>query len=516
MRRREFLEKSGTALSAFLISGLMMENCSSKRRKPNIIYILADDLGYGELGCYGQKIIKTPNLDRLAKTGMKFTDHYSGSPVCAPSRCVLLTGKHSGHAYIRGNDEMADRGNIWDFEAVAQNPQLEGQRPLRKKDKTMAEYLKTGAYKTACIGKWGLGPAYSEGSPNKQGFDFFYGYNCQRQAHTYYPVHLYRNEERISLNNKLVPPHTKFDTSLDPYDEQSYADFTLNEYAPDLMLAEAIKWLDANQKSPFFLYYPSPLPHLPLQAPKEYVDQYRDIFGDEEPYTEGSYYPCRYPKATYAGMITYLDDQVGKIIEKVKEIGQLENTLIIFSSDNGATYTGGAATEFFKSNGIFGAKYGDGKGFLNEGGIRVPMIANWPDKISAGTTSNHISAFWDVLPTFCDVADVAIPKNTDGISFLPELLGHDSQKSHEFLYWEFPAYEGQQAVRMGKWKGLRKNIFKGNMAMELYDLQIDPRENNNIAKNHPKIVNKIRGIMEKEHEPAAIKKFHMNELEEDI
>jgi len=516
MQRREFLKSTGVLATTSIFMTKTLMNCAKKSKKPNIVYILADDLGYGELGCYGQKIIKTPNIDKLAENGMKFSNHYSGSPVCAPSRCVLLTGKHSGHAYIRGNDEWKRDGNVWDFQEVEKNPKLEGQRPIPANTMTIGKLLQNQDYKTACIGKWGLGPAFSEGSPNKQGFDFFYGFNCQRQAHTYYPVHLYKNEERVQLDNKMVPPNTKFDSNLDPYDEASYADFNLQNYAPDLMIKEALNFLDENKNSNFFLYYPTPLPHVPLQVTKKWVDMYKDTFVDEEPYIKGSYFPCRYPNATYAGMISYMDDQVGQIVEKLKEMGQYENTLIIFSSDNGATYTGGADTQLFDSNGKFGAEYGKGKGFTHEGGIRVPMIASWYKKIKPGSESDHISAFWDVMATLSEVSGGITPDDTDGISFLPELLGKDQQK-HEFLFWDYPEYGGQQAVRMGKWKGMRKNIRKdGNLVIELYNLDNDPKESTNIASSNPEIVEKIRKIMDKEHTQSILKSFRMKALGDEV
>ncbi|MBN2280040.1 MAG: sulfatase-like hydrolase/transferase [Candidatus Marinimicrobia bacterium] len=519
MNRRDFIKNSGVVTAATVLSASLMTDCTATSKKPNILYILADDLGYGDLGCYGQRIIRTPNIDQLAQNGMRFTDHYSGSPVCAPSRCVLLTGRHSGHAYIRGNDEWGERGDVWNFSLVEENPKLEGQRPLAADEVTIAELLKNQGYKTACIGKWGLGPAFSEGSPNKQGFDFFYGYNCQKQAHTYYPLHLWKNEERVQLNNKMVAPHTRFDQSLDPYDEASYADFMQKDYAPDFMIDEALKWLEANQTQPFFLYYPTPIPHLALQAPQGYIDRYHSIIGEEEPYLGGQgYFPCRYPKATYAAMVSYMDNQVGQILQKLKEIGQYENTLVIFSSDNGATYNvGGADTIGFMSNGIWGAEYGKGKGFVREGGLRVPMIASWPQKIKPGTISNHISAFWDVMPTLCQVAGIERPAFTDGISFLPELLGTGKQMHHDYLYWEFPEYSGQQAVRMGQWKAIRMNIVKeANMDIELYDLKKDLQETADIAGQHPEIVERILAIMKMEHEQSVLTSFRMSALGDDI
>jgi arylsulfatase len=511
MQRRDFLKKTGLVIGSGLLAGRFVSS-SQVVKKPNIVYILADDLGYGELGVYGQKLIKTPNIDKLAGQGKLFTQHYAGSPVCAPSRCVLLTGKHSGHAYIRGNDEWNARGKVWDFAAAAKDIRLEGQRPLPAGTISLGKLLQKAGYKTACVGKWGLGPAYSEGSPNKQGFDFFFGYNCQRQAHTYYPEHLWKNEKKVLLNNKPVFPGTMLDKGSDPEDEASYADYNLNEYAPALMGKETINFIEDNKDNPFFLYFASPLPHLPLQAPKKYVDRYRKIFGKEKPYPGKYYFPCQYPRATYAAMISYLDEQVGSVVKKLKDIGQYDNTLIIFTSDNGPTYTGGVDTEFFNSGGIFGHKYGRGKGFTHEGGIRVPMIVAWKGRIEPGSKTTHISAFYDILPTFCDLAGVKAPPDTDGLSFLPLLLGKTRQKEHEFLYWEFPSYKGQQAVRMNKWKGIRKNIFEGNMKIELYDLQKDPAEQHNLADRFPEIVKKIEMIMKREHQPARLPKFKIKQL----
>ena len=479
--------------------------------KPNIIYILADDLGYGELGSYGQKIIETPNIDALAKAGMRFTQHYSGAPVCAPARCVLLTGQHTGHAHIRGNDEWKERGAVWDYQAMFENPFLEGQRPLLDSILTLAELLKTAGYQTGVVGKWGLGAPTTEGVPNKQGFDFFYGYNCQRQAHTYYPMHLWKNEERDLLNNKMVKIHENFPEGADPNDPESYADFRLNDYAPELMHREALGFMEANKNRPFFLYYASPIPHLPLQAPQHWIDYYQKKLGPEVPYLGNSYFPNQTPKATYAAMISYLDEQVGDLVAKLKAMGAYENTLIIFSSDNGPTYTGGVAAEFFDSAGPFKEGYGYTKGFVYEGGIRVPMIATWEGKIKANTTTDHISAFHDVLPTLCEVAGIKPPTNLDGISFLPVLLGK-KQAQHEYLYWEFPAYKGQQAIRMGKWKVIRKNILEGNMELELYNLETDSTEENNIADQHPDITKKAEEILKIAHHPASIERFKMETL----
>ena len=490
---------------------IFFSGCGNEKRV-NIVYILADDLGYGELGVYGQEIIETPNIDELAKKGMLFTDHYSGSPVCAPSRSVFLTGQHTGYTPIRGNDEWTERGDTWNYQAMFDDPSLEGQRPIPDSTITIAEVLKTAGYATGMVGKWGLGAPNSSGLPNNQGFDFFYGYNCQRQAHTLYPMHLWKNDKREILNNKNVAPHSNLPSGADPYDSKSYEDFELNDYAPELMHNEALGFIERNKKNPFFLYYASPLPHVPLQAPRYWVDHYRKIIGDEEPFVGKSYFPNQYPKASYAAMISYLDEQVGDIVKKLKEIGVYENTLIIFTSDNGPTFNGGTDTPYFNSAKPFKTEYGWAKCFVNEGGIRVPMIAHWPKMIKKEQRSNLISAFQDMMPTFCDIAGIKPPKNINGISLLPTLMGNKQNEIHEYLYWEFPSYNGQQAVRMNNWKAIRKNIFDGNMQIELYDLKSDLQEQNDISKSKPEIVNKITSIMQNSRTTPIYKKFKMSEL----
>ncbi len=501
------------SFTLLLFLGCSVPRDSTKESMPNIIFIMADDLGYGELGSYGQEIIETPNLDALAASGMRFTQFYSGAPVCAPARCVLLTGRHSGHAHIRGNDEWRERGEVWDFEAMFRDSLLEGQRPIPDEEITIAELLKTKGYRTGCVGKWGLGAPGTEGLPNLQGFDFFYGYNCQRQAHTFYPMHLWKNRNKVVLNNELVPPRTKLEKDADPYAEESYQKFNLNDYSATLIHDEALGFISENIENPFFLYYASTIPHVPLQAPKKWVDYYRAKFGAEEPYTgDKGYFPCRYPRATYAGMISYLDEQVGDIVDLLKKHNAYDNTLIVFTSDNGPTYVGGADTPYFDSARPFKTEHGWGKGFVYEGGIRVPMIAHWPQKITAGTTSDHISYFGDVMPTLAEIAGVKMPDDRDGISFLPSLI-QKNQKAHDHLYWEFPAYKGQQAVRMGKWKAVRKNIMDGNMEVELYDLSVDIQEQNNIAANHPEMIKRVKEIMLEEHDTPALDKFRMEALE---
>lgn len=498
-----------------LILSLLVGGCKNKEIKPNIIYILADDLGYAELECYGQTKIETPNIDALAENGIRFTQHYTSSPVCAPARCALLTGKHMGNAYIRSNDGMPERGNTRDFIEVFENPELEGQRNMPANTITIATLLQKAGYKTGMIGKWGLGPPLSESIPNKLGFDFFYGYNCQGQAHTYFPLHLWRNTEKVLLNNKAVPPRTMLKEDADPYNPESYSDFWLNEYSPELMQNELIQFIEESKDHPFFMYYASPIPHAPLQAPKKWMDYYVKKFGDEEPYTgDQGYFPHRYPRACYAAMVSYFDEQVGEIVATLKELNLYENTLIIFSSDNGPTYNGGTDSPWFDSAKPFKSERGWGKGYLTEGGIRIPMIVQWPVKIAPGTKTDLISAHYDVMPTLCELAGVEPANNIDGISFLPTLLGKENQKEHEFLYWEFPSYGGQQALRIGEWKGIRRNIFKDSLHVRLYNLKDDIQELNDVASQHPEVVQKIEDIFILEHTPAEVEKFKIKQLGE--
>ena len=495
------------------------ETKQEKKLKPNIIYILADDLGYGELGVYGQTKIETPHIDALAKGGLLFTQHYSGAPVCAPARSVLLTGKHMGHSYIRGNDEWntrGEKGDVWNYKKVVKDSTLEGQRPFPKNTTTIASLLKQSGYKTGMFGKWGLGAPHTESIPTKMGFDYFFGYNCQRQAHTYNPVHLYENDKRYHLTkNDTIAPSTKLGKDEDPYALSNYEKYNQPIYSPELSFEKLINFVDRTEDAPFFLYWASPIPHAPLQAPKMWVDYYVEKFGDEEPYSGNhGYFPSRYPHATYAAMISYLDENVGKLIKHLKDTGKYENTIIMFTSDNGPTYNGGTDSPWFNSGGPFKSERGRGKGYLHEGGIRVPMIASWPGKIKANTKTNHISAFWDVMPTICDIASIDAPKNTDGISFLNALTQSNKQKSHDYLYWEYPEYNGQVAVRIGKWKILWKNIKKGNKDIELYNLDVDLAEAINIADKHPEIVEKLFDIIKKEHSTPENQTFIIKELEE--
>ena len=411
---------------------------STNAQKPNIIYIIADDMGYGELGCYGQEKIETPNIDALAKSGMRFTQHYSGAPVSGPSRSVLMTGLHLGHTPVRGNDEVASRGNVWSHAAMLADSTLEGQAPIPEGTKTIATLMKDAGYQTGVVGKWGLGHPGSNSTPNKAGFDFFYGYNCQRQAHTYYPMFLYKNENRVYLDNApLLTPGARLKKGEDKYDAKNYEQFSRNEYAGDLMFDELLGFVDRSKDEPFMLMWTTPIPHVSLQVTEKWVEYYREKFGDEEPYTGAQgYLPCRYPHATYAAMISYLDEQVGLLVEKLKEEGIYDNTIIMFTSDNGSTFNGGSDSPWFNSNGPLRTGKGRGKGTVTEGGIRVPFIVSWPGHIEAGTTSDHISAFWDMVPTFTDITGVENTNRTDGISLLPTLLeiGRASCRERVCLY----------------------------------------------------------------------------------
>ena len=471
----------------FLFALILFTHCNNTAPKPknskppNIIYILADDLGYGDIGVYGQTLFETPNLDRLAKGGMQFLQHYSGSTVCAPSRSALMTGQHTGHTFIRGNSE---RGFTLENE---------GQYPLASEELTIAEVLKEAGYRTAAFGKWGLGYPGSEGAPNSQGFDQFYGYNCQRVAHNYYPTHLWDNQLKEDLKGN--------DGN------------TAQTYAPELIHQKALSFLEENKDAPFFMFYPSVIPHAELVAPEEYMVKYRGKFLPEKKhvnakkkdgYSVSGYNSQVESHAAFAAMVNILDDQVGEIMDKVHELGIAENTLIIFTSDNGPHKEGGADPDYFDSNGPLKGYKRD----LYEGGIRVPMMAYWPSKIQPGSTSNHPSAFWDFFPTAIEIAGVKKEfAGIDGISFLPTLVGKE-QKSHPYLYWEFLERGGRQAVLMNQWKGIRLNMAKNPDApIELYRLTDDIGEENNLAQEYPQIVKKMDRLMKEAHVSSEIFSF---------
>ena len=484
---------------------------SSQVKKPNIIFILADDLGYNDLGCYGQKIIETPNIDALTTSGVRFINYYSGSPVSAPSRCVLLTGKHSGHSFIRGNHEWPERGDVWDYYKMEENPALEGQYPIPAQTVTFSKVLKEMGYKTGCVGKWGLGAPLTEGVPNKQGFDFFFGYNCQRQAHTFYPQHLWRNEEIVKLNNEFIVPRTReLDGDGDPNKSESYARYSLKDYAPELMLDEALDFIRSSKGEPFFLHFTTIIPHVPLQAPGEWVEKYRAKIGEEKPYLgDRGYFPCQYPMATYAAMVSYLDYQVGRLIQELKDLGVYENTMVIFTSDNGPVTTGGAVSQFFENAKPFNQASDRLKGTVYEGGIHVPLIISWPSVIKESRESDHICAAWDFFPTFCDLTGAKHPEDLDGISLMPTIVQKGRQEKHEYLYWEYPERRGQQAVRLGNWKGIRDSTRDGNLTIKLFNLENDITESDDLAATNPEIVSKIEQIMITGRQHPELERFDL-------
>jgi arylsulfatase A len=473
---------------------------------PNIIYLFADDLGYGDLGSYGQGRIRTPRLDRLAAEGIRFTDHYSSSNVCAPSRASLMTGKHQGHAGVRNNFEVMP----W------------GQYPLASGEVTIATLLKGAGYATAAIGKWGLGPVGSEGDPANHGFDLFFGYNCQRQAHTYYPSHLWRNERQIDLRpwNGEFPRNERGFLQAGAYEDIAgeprdfFAGFKGEVYSPDLMIEEALRFIRDNRDGPFFLYYPTPVPHVALQVPDDSLMEYLALAWDDKPYLgDGLYLPHPAPRAAYAAMIARMDRDVGRIFDLIDKLGLAENTLIMFSSDNGALDDRlGVERAFFHNNGPLR----DGKGAFYEGGIRVPMIARWKGRIAPGGVTDLPSAQYDVLPTLLALIGRSdlIPDDIDGISFAPTLLGRlDRQRRHEFLYWERPTGRGQQAVRMGDWKAIRHAVGDRPGPIELYNLAEDLGEEHDVADRYPEIVERMEEIMRDSRTPHPA--FPMPMLGED-
>jgi arylsulfatase len=457
--------------------------------RPNIVLIVADDLGYGELGSYGQQRIRTPILDRLAEEGMRFTRHYSGSPVCAPSRATLLTGLHTGHAVVRDNDEMNERGDVW------RDTLIEGNHPLPPGTYTIGRMLQDAGYVTAAIGKWGLGGPGDTGEPNLQGFDHWYGYMCQREAHNYYPTHLWRNGTRETLpGNPPFRAHQRLPADADPNDPASYARYSGETYAMDVMMDDAISFVREHAAEPFFLYLPFPVPHVALQVPDESAAEYEGQFADTPYPGDRGYLPHRTPRAAYAGMITRMDEGIGAILRALEEAGVAENTVVIFTSDNGPTFNGGTDSEFFDSTGgLRGLKT-----MLYEGGIRVPLIVRWPARVDPGAVSDHVSAFWDFMPTLADIAGATRPLETDGLSMVPVLTGDEAaQPVHERLYWE---YHGGQALVSGRWKAVRPDM---QSPLELYDLTADPAESTDVASSHPDVAERLLGEMESARTPSA-------------
>jgi arylsulfatase A len=458
------------------------EKSQTNQVRPNIIFILADDLGYGDLGVLGQEKIETPNIDRLAGEGMLFINHYTGTTVCAPSRSALMTGLHTGHTPIRGNFEI----------------QPEGQYPMPDTLLTLGKMFKNSGYATGAFGKWGLGFIETTGDPKNQGFDQFYGYNCQRIAHRYFPEYLWDNRQQVFLPGN---------------------DWTSkSSYAPDLIHQESLKFIEENAENPFFMFVPMVMPHAELAVSDEGLQSYyREKFGEEKPYIAPSdwdygaeniavpgYQSNLYPRATYAAMVSTLDRQVGELIQKLVDLGLTENTIIVFASDNGPHREGGNDPDFFNSNGIYRGYKRD----LYDGGIRTPLIVKWPGVIQKGSINDHVSAFWDLLPTFAEIIGHEVPENIDGISFLKTLKGESDQKQHHYLYWEFVELGGRQAIRKGDWKAVRYSVRNNPEApIEIYNLKEDPSEANNLASMNPEILQEMKILFNQAHSPNPVFKL---------
>jgi arylsulfatase A len=477
MKNRRSFIVSGTAAWA----AASVHAGAKAPKQPNIVLVMADDLGWKELGSYGQKKIRTPHLDQMAQEGMRFTQFYTGAPVCAPARCNLMTGKHGGHAYIRTNVEIkSNEYKLGDVTIYG------GQTPLATKEPILAEILKAIGYATGCFGKWGLGAAGSVGDPLTKGFDRFYGYNCQRHAHNLYPEYLDSNGKPELL-------------------EGNTGGATGEKYAPQLIADEMLKFVKQHHDGPFFVYYPTVIPHLALQAPQAEINAYLGEW-EETPYTGKSYLPHPTPRACYAAMITFMDKQMGRLFALLKELGVDDNTIVLFTSDNGTTYVQPQVDYiFFDSVGPLRSL----KGSVYEGGIREPFIARWPGRIPADTVSDHIGVHYDLLATLAEIAGAKVPADTDGISILPELLGKSAQqRNHEFIFWDFAGYGGQIAVRMGNWKGVKQKVAKNpDTPLELYNLKDDLSETTDVAGQHPDIVKKMEAIIWQERDRPEIEKF---------
>lgn len=463
-------------------------------RLPNIVFILCDDLGYGDIGANGQKKIKTPNIDRIAREGMNLTAHYSGSNVCAPSRCVLMSGKHPGYAYIRDN-----RGGL---------DGAEGQEPVPQGELTLPLTLKSLGYRIGGFGKWGLGPVGSSGDPLKQGFDRFFGYNCQAVAHNFYPTHLWSDSTRIELGNPKFAANQKLPPNADPLSPASYAPYVGKVYAPDLIAEEARKFLKENKDQPFFLYFATTVPHLALQVPEDSLNEYQGVFEDSPYIGDRSYLPHRTPRAAYAAMITRLDKEIGTLLDLLKANNLEKDTIVIFTSDNGPLFNrlGGTDADFFGS----AAKFRGRKGSFYEGGFRVPCLVRWKGRIKPKTSSDFVSGFEDWLPTLTELLGKKVEASGGGISIASTLLGKP-QAPRRFLYRESPGYGGQQSVRVGKWKGIRTNLNPRANArnqtsgeLELYDLEKDPSESTNVANSNPEVVAKLETILKQERQKSAL------------
>ncbi len=463
------------ALGAGLLTTLAIK---AQEQKPmNVIFILCDDMGYGDLGCYGQKYIKTPNIDRMAREGIQFMQHYAGCPVSAPSRCSIQTGLHTGHSQIRGNKEI----------------QPEGQESMGADTYTIARLMKNAGYRTGMFGKWGLGKPGSVSTPNKMGYDEFFGINCQRQAHTYYPDHLWENEKRYE-----IPDNKNKARKI---------------YSPDLIHKKAMKFIKESKDKPFFAMLTYTIPHAELNLPHDDIyKMYEDKF-DETPYISkqgyvegsGGYDSSMKPKASFAAMITRLDSYVGEIMSELEKSGRDKNTILVFTSDNGPHHEGGADPEFFQSSGPFRGMKRD----VYEGGIRIPFVAWSPGNIPAGQKTWHMAAFWDLMPTLADITGTRLGTYTDGISYLPTLLGKSGQKKHKFLYWEFHEAKGRQAIRVGDWKLIRQPI-NGETKVELYNIEEDIHEDHNLATMYPAKVTELVTIMDNARTESSMFNFGRN------
>jgi len=463
LRLKRFIPWKLLPLFSILILFYSCNRAGDPLQKPNIIFIMADDMGYGDLGCYGQEYIRTPHIDELAAGGMMFTQHYAGNTVCAPSRCALMTGKHMGFAEIRGNGQAEPYG----------------QRPISDQAITVAEILKEAGYKTGMIGKWGLGVEVNSGDPLKQGFDFYYGYLDQVLAHNYYPEYLMRNGEKEYLDNEVkYLDSTLWHKGLGSYSTKK------STYSPDLMAREALEFIRSNKDNPFFLYLPYTIPH----------DNGEEPVGERQEVPDfGIYAEKDWPKEQkgYAAMITRMDGEVGRLLALLDELELTDHTLVFFTSDNGPK-PDVDFTAFFNSNGPFRG----GKRDLYEGGIRVPMIVSWQGEIEAGSSSDHVSAFWDFLPTVCDLIGAEAPEDINGISYLPTLKG-ETQEAHQSLYWEFVSVGGKKAIRRGDWKLVRNDILADPPGtIELYDLATDVGEEKNVAADFPEVVDELLKMME--------------------
>lgn len=446
----------------FAIVMAILVSCSTKpesnnktedSKKPNIIFIMADDMGYADAGCYGQKKIKTPNIDRLAREGMRFTQCYSGSSVCAPARSVLMTGQHTGHTQVRGNFGLG---------GVVGLGGAKGRVPLREEDVTVAQLLKGAGYATGMVGKWGLGEPNTTGEPGRKGFDEFYGFLNQRRAHTYYPDYIWKNEEKVLLNNK--------NRSGTDYTHDLFADYTVD-------------FINRHKDKPFFLYVPFCIPHSSYELPDNGIYE-------NEPWDKDA--------RAYAAMVSRMDKNVGRIVQTLKDAGIDDNTYVFFTSDNGGTQSS-VDWGLFESNGpLRGIKRDP-----YEGGMRVPMIVRHPKKINAAKVSDLVWYFADVLPTLAEIADVKVPGNIDGVSVLPTLHGKQQDLSERYLYWEFYERQGWRATHFGDWKAIQNGLNRGDKEpIELYNLKDDISEQNNLADQHPGVVARARTIFKESHVPS--------------